>query len=401
MKKDHRRECPICKNNEHTLLFQSELEDFDKNSCFENIRVSCCKACGFILNDTNITNEELNIFYSQESLYLSDTSFGTGGANDGDIYRYQKYLSVLAPYITKDSKICDVGCAKGGLLKFLKEADYGDVYGIELDPKLVQKATCDGLNVKLGSAADIPLPVGKYACMIFSHVFEHLLDFDNVLQSISHALADDGFVFIEVPNAMNYKEVSPFDFYWFIATKEHVNHFSSNYLSLLMQSGGFETIKENQYFMPYNNSNYTYPSLMMLFQKKQTIKAGAAISFNDELLSQMESYIEKETKRLEFHSSIVDKFIQNQAPIYCWGIGAEFFTMSTFTRIDKCNIVSLVDKNTQKQNLSFKGKRILSPDVFKTEQNNASVFIFSIFNNKIMKKFLEDINYQGDVIVFD
>jgi len=396
------RKCPLCKNNNHKLLFQHELEDFDQHTCFQTIRVSCCDNCGFILNDTEIPPEELNMFYSRENQYLSDTSFGTGGINTGDMHRYETYLSILSPYVTKDTKICDVGCAKGGLLKFLQNAGFHHVYGVEINPKLVNLASDDGLNVQLGDAAHIPqFHEEAYECLIFSHVFEHLLDFDSVLQSISESLVENGLVFIEVPNATSYKDASPFDFYWFFATKEHVNHFSSHYLNLLMQSKGLECIDEIQYLMPYNNHDYYYPSLMMLFRKKQAVKLDGPAAFCRELSDRIQLYMDQERSRMEFHSKIIDRLVYCQTPIYCWGIGAEFLTVCSFTSIEQCNLVHLVDKNVQKQDLTFKGRPILPPDVLKTERNHASVLIFSAFNNKAMKKYIEDINYSGDIIVFD
>lgn len=72
------RECPICKSRKYTSLYEHDVQDFDSNNCFKTVRVSSCNQCGFVLNDKNISPEELSDFYSTESPYLSDSSLVQG-----------------------------------------------------------------------------------------------------------------------------------------------------------------------------------------------------------------------------------------------------------------------------------------------------------------------------------
>lgn len=75
---------PVCKKNIRKKIFDVNLASFDGNKYFKNVRVLSCKNGGFILNDTNFLEEELEEYYAKESMYEPETSFCTGGYNNGD-----------------------------------------------------------------------------------------------------------------------------------------------------------------------------------------------------------------------------------------------------------------------------------------------------------------------------
>lgn len=149
------RKCPSCGNLNHQLLFDFQINNFDKYQLLKDIRITRCKKCGFILND--IVNEiQLNQFYTQESQYHSGNSFGTGGVNNADKQRYDLYENLLSKYINKNSYIYDIGCAKGGLIQHFNSLGYMNTAGIEINKELVNIAKSLGLNVQEGNATDIP-----------------------------------------------------------------------------------------------------------------------------------------------------------------------------------------------------------------------------------------------------
>jgi 2-polyprenyl-3-methyl-5-hydroxy-6-metoxy-1,4-benzoquinol methylase len=265
---EHTRKCPICGNRHHKLLFKIKLANFDQYSCFNNFRIAYCTKCGFLLNDIYYTPEEINKFYVEESPYLTVSSHGAGGNSNADVERYEKYLSIIKPYINKKSRICDVGCAKGGLLEFLVANGYKNVYGVEMSPKLVEISKAAGLNIQLGNAAHIPLPIDrkKYDCLFFTNVFEHLFDLSEVLLSINNSLTENGHIFIEVPDYENYSNIDFYPYYHLLNPREHINHFSAYHLSLIMKQFGFDCVYTGHDILKLNNSRYgCNPSLIMVF----------------------------------------------------------------------------------------------------------------------------------------
>ena len=60
-----------------------------------------------------------------------------------------KAISIL---IYKNSRILDVGCGDGELMKFLKENETQDIRGLEISKNNVQKCISKGLTVIEGDA---------------------------------------------------------------------------------------------------------------------------------------------------------------------------------------------------------------------------------------------------------
>ena len=61
-------------------------------------------------------------------------------------------FKVIADLIEKDTRVLDVGCADGTLMKFLKDNKNIDIRGLELSKDKVQKCIAKGLTVIEGNA---------------------------------------------------------------------------------------------------------------------------------------------------------------------------------------------------------------------------------------------------------
>ena len=64
----------------------------------------------------------------------------------------RKDWGLIESLIDKNSKILDIGCGEGGLIKKLEENIKAKTYGIELNPELARKAISSGLSVIQGNA---------------------------------------------------------------------------------------------------------------------------------------------------------------------------------------------------------------------------------------------------------
>lgn len=386
---EEKRKCPSCGNLNHQLLFDFQINNFDKYQLLKDIRITRCKKCGFILND--IVNEiQLNQFYTQESQYHSGNSFGTGGVNNADKQRYDLYENLLSKYINKNSYIYDIGCAKGGLIQHFNSLGYMNTAGIEINKELVNIAKSLGLNVQEGNATDIPLSNNEADVLIFSHVFEHLLEFEKTVTSICRVLKNEGLLFVEVPNANEYFKYPVFDFFW-LGIREHINHFSKNTLNGILAKYGFEMIEALETNISYDNKKYSYPSLICIFRKTKVNKIEKNL---DEVLHQnITAYLQQEyTKVFNHAKSLMTIFSQYQS-IYFWGIGQEFFILSSFVNLEKYRSqILLIDKDEFKQkNHTFLGLDIHSPEIIENiDLTNSLVIICSVFNYENINKQLNN-----------
>ena len=77
----------------------------------------------------------------------------------------------IAKLVTQNSKILDVGCGNGELMKYITEKISKDIRGIELSKSNVQKCVAKGLTVIEGDAEkDLKqFPDNSFDFVILSH----------------------------------------------------------------------------------------------------------------------------------------------------------------------------------------------------------------------------------------
>jgi SAM-dependent methyltransferase len=119
------------------------------------------------------------------------------------LYTRSPHLEVrtLAPAgVTKQSRILDVGCGNGRLLYFLRNAGFRHVLGIDpyIDGKITYK---NGLTILKQSIHEVD---GEWDLIMLHHVFEHVPDPLETLQSIHRRLPAGGAALIAIPIASSY-----------------------------------------------------------------------------------------------------------------------------------------------------------------------------------------------------
>jgi 2-polyprenyl-3-methyl-5-hydroxy-6-metoxy-1,4-benzoquinol methylase len=95
--------------------------------------------------------------------------------------------------------VCDIGCGAGNLLKALRLKGF-EVAGIEPDPATVARVASDGIDVRAGTAEDLPAMGRRFDAITMSHVLEHCIDPGRALENAKTLLDPGGALIIEVPN---------------------------------------------------------------------------------------------------------------------------------------------------------------------------------------------------------
>jgi len=83
------------------------------------------------------------------------------------IQSIRKDWKLIESLIDKSSKVLDIGCGEGGLIKQLEENIQANTRGIELSPELTRKAIADGLSVVQGDAEK---DLDQYSNLSFDYV---------------------------------------------------------------------------------------------------------------------------------------------------------------------------------------------------------------------------------------
>ena len=79
----------------------------------------------------------------------------------------RKDWKLIESLIQEKSKVLDIGCGEGELIKQLDKNLNADTRGIEIDPELARKAISSGLNVVQGNAED---DLNQYSNQSFDYV---------------------------------------------------------------------------------------------------------------------------------------------------------------------------------------------------------------------------------------
>ncbi len=95
-------------------------------------------------------------------------------------------LAVIASLIEPGSRVLDVGCGDGALLRWLRDEKQVDGRGIEIDMALVNRAIASGIPVIQGDVdSDLPhYPAQSYDYVVLSQALQAMRDPKTVLSSL-------------------------------------------------------------------------------------------------------------------------------------------------------------------------------------------------------------------------
>ena len=227
-------QCPICTGES----FQPFLTCKDYTTTGELFPVEQCITCGMVLTNPRPTQETAGTYY-QSTTYISHTSAASGIID----YIYLIFrrltlrwkLSLINPYL-QESLLLDVGCGTGHFLKHCKQAGVA-IYGVEPSPEARIIATRHNLTVveKLEKLPDI-----KFNVITLWHVLEHIYDLKGTIQELKSRLAENGIIFIAVPNWQSFDSAHYQALWAGYDVPRHVWHFSKTTMALLLKNAGLK-----------------------------------------------------------------------------------------------------------------------------------------------------------------
>ncbi len=228
-------QCPICKNKDFAVLAEKDRYGFRLNTVV-------CNNCGLVFTNPRFNEKSYNQFYKKDyrNLYIGkpgrfDVLFDSQYKHGKKIYDFiTKYLPLL------EGSVVEVGVGSGGILSYFKDKRF-NVRGVDFDESYLNYGRQKGLDLFFGNIDELIKRKTKADLVIYSHVFEHILDLKKELDKIKKILNKDGYIYIEVPGIKNLEKNYELDFLKYIQNA-HVYNFSLASLTNILKQNGFELI---------------------------------------------------------------------------------------------------------------------------------------------------------------
>lgn len=243
MSRIHYSACPVCESADiHPLL---TVKDYSVSK--EDFVVWQCGNC--TLRFTQDVPDENSIGpYYQSQDYISHTNTNKGLLNK--LYQkvrnrtLEKKAKLIVQYTKPAGKILDVGAGVGAFLHVMRQKKW-TVTGIEPDEG-ARKIAEDSFAVQLQEPSTLQKLTRGFDAITLWHVLEHVHELHPYIQKLKELLADNGKIFIAVPN---YKSLDA-DIYrlnWAAYdVPRHLYHFSPKSMNVLMEKHGLKIIEKKR-----------------------------------------------------------------------------------------------------------------------------------------------------------
>ncbi len=385
-----KRNCPVCQNTKGLTLGNLKFSLFDDDKLSRYFDVVSCDLCGLVFLDTSSTQEDYNQFYAR-SFY--STSFLFRNIPHEEQRYFDETVRIIHEIIPdKTVKLFDIGCGIGSLLKSFNKQGYINLYAVDPAISCIEELKkFDYIKSDVGNLAHLPFSDTQADLIILSHIIEHIIDLPTVMQNLHHKLSDDGFLYVEVPDATRYEVFnpsSPLRFFYF----QHVIHFSEILLSNLMVRFGFKKIQCGK--RDRVDSGFIMPCLWGVYKK--CTPDFDAIQSNYDLGNQISKWFDDYAFDTD---GVLGELVKNQTPVYIWGIGIHTQMMLAMSPLGRCNIKYMIDKDDRIQNKTIDGRKIYPIDKLLEATENDTVIIGPITHGEAMKNYLiNDIGFKGKVM---
>lgn len=387
-----KRECPVCENEDITVLFEQNFSEIANNNLLNSYNVVKCNVCGCCYADSIPSQDHFDKYYKELSKYEQIN-------NKVSIYDLQRF-NITAEFISKilknrDAKIVEIGCATGLLLVRLRELGYNNLTGIDPSPGCIETVTQKyGISGFVSDLNNLSLKPGSVECLILVGVLEHIRDVDYSLQKLHEILSENGFLIIAVPDASRYFEGKDAPFQEF--SLEHINFFGPISLENLLIKNGFKKNIVQQSMIEMNCNTYT-PILMSSFTKIERKKQKKKWIRDYNTVENLKTYIVNSYNQDTILFKKLDDLEKTKVPIIVWGTGALTLRLLKYSNLKNIRILVFVDSNPKYQGNKINGIDIISPNALKTYSETILIVTYA-FQKEIEDQIRNDLKINNNVI---
>jgi predicted TPR repeat methyltransferase len=365
------RDCPVCFHQEKRPLFRQNFRTLSSGSLLAGYDLVVCTSCGAAYADDIPPQEAFDRYYAEMSKY--EYSDRAGIQTEKDLRQFREIVGSLAPHLSSDVHILDIGCATGGLLAEFKRRGFSNLRGVDPSPACAhltqelyeipaRSLTLATLN-QLSEKADLAVLTG---------VLEHVRDLTASLQSVISCLNHCGAVYVEVPDASRYDRLFSAPFQLF--SMEHVNYFSPLSLTNLFAGHGFSVVFTRR-LVRRLSPQAIEPTVGGLFRMTSDSTRDRQPVRDDETEPALRRYVEQSRESEKRIHDRINELVATAKPLAVWGVGTHTLRLLETSSLAKANIVSFIDSNQHYQGKCLAGRPVVAPSAFRDRQ--AEVLISS------------------------
>ena len=340
-----------------------------------------CLDTGLIFNADGARGEEESFYSDDYDLHSEnkDSEFRYF-ENDESVGIYEDICDFICSTYSGDENptIIDIGCGKGLLLKQLENKyPRSELFGVE--PSSNAKRFFDKVHPNIqffeGIFEKSPFKSGKYDLIVMNGVVEHVpypLDF---LKQIKDCLAEDGIIYVGVPNLIN----NPADMF----TWDHLSRFTPETLSTVFSMAGLKIV----------SSRVSDMRVPMWFLVTHCDKKHDGEISNSLVLEGSANLVEKTLSEISetftSYNKAASSAMEKNGKIAIYGTGNFALLGTIYSELKIADIAFFVDDNETIWGSEKLGLRVCSPAEILQNDSITDVIIsanpcyFSIMGSKI------------------
>jgi SAM-dependent methyltransferase len=387
------RACPVCVGTVVDVLHTERMVLPTGHPLTSGYDVVACRGCGFVFADTVVPQAAYDRFYAELSKYADETTGTGGGYQAWDDRRLEQMARTIATAVPdRDARIVEVGCANGGLLRWLVSLGYRNVIGVDPAPACVRRAAeVDGARAFVGTLFDMPAESLDADCVVLSHVLEHVQDVRGALHGMRAALRRGGVIYVEVPDAARYAEFPTAPFQDF--NTEHINHFSQGSLRNVLEAVGF-AVRVTAPKLIEASAGVPYPACYSVAQRTD---AATRPTHDGTLRPAIEAYIRASAAAMARVGAEVDRLVAAHDTVVVWGVGQTTFKLLSQTALGGARIAAFVDTSSTYHGRTLGGAPIVAPSALR-ELPAHPILVGSLVNRASILESIERLGLRNTVL---
>lgn len=387
------RKCPVCKSEAGEILHHQRLVVMDDYPLPPSFEVVLCSECGMAFNRNSATQKDYDSFYTRFSVHQNPAESAHGDIPVWEVSRLRDLTQIAAGCThSKESRVLDVGCSSGGLLKNLASLGFSNLVGVDPSPICIDHVRTKGITAYVGGVGDLPGDIGTFDLITLTGVLEHIEDLHAAVASLVRLCSFGGRILLEVPDAIRYADFlhSPFQDF----NTEHINHFCSESLSNLMRQYGMTLFRQDHIEIT-GPSGLQLPCLVIGFERNTEQPLTGPWTVTPAFRESMHRYVQASQRMMDNLNRQVEKVLSLSREIIVWGTGQLAMKMLPDTVLKNAHIVVFVDSNPIHSGKSIQGRPIVLPQDL--PEGNWPILITSLLHSDGILKVIDKLGIKNPI----